>query len=107
MRNEGRDLVERHHDMLYFWLVELQDEEGRRSLSRNRDCLPLEILARKRFLRHEPGSVPISHRRSGREQSVAVREVRVGMDGNRRDLELPFKRPAVQAFDVRKLMHEA
>ena len=56
---------------------------------------------------HDDRPVALAHRGPVGQQAVAIREVRVGVDGQRRDLEAALARPVVEGLDVAQHVLEA
>jgi hypothetical protein len=98
------DLVERGRDRLEIRLVELEGEIGAGERSRNRHALPLHVVACRGAAADESRSVAIPHGSAVREKRVAVAEISVCVNGDRRHLELSAHRALVQRLDVLELV---
>ena len=98
------DLVERHDHRVDVRLVELERQVGGGEEPRDGDLAPAERRARvgrRRLARHQPRAVAVAHRGAGRQQGVPVRQVGVGVDRDRRDLELAAPGALVEASRYR------
>ena len=110
-RYEVLDLIERHDDMPDGWLIQSQREKRGREFaghgyepSRERTS---RTLPRRRFARDEARPVAIANARAMREQGIPVGEIRICMQGDRGDFQLPGQRAPVQRLDVGQLVHVA
>ena len=86
-------------------LIHLEGEVRAGERARNRDALSLYIRADGWLTRHQARSIPVAHGGAMRQQRIPVADVRICMNGNRRDLQLPPQGALVQRFDILKLMH--
>ena len=98
------DLVERGGDRLEVRLVELEGEVCAGEWPGDRDALALHVCACGGGAAHEARSVAIAHGCTVREEGVSVAEVGVGVNGDRRDLELSAHGALVQRLDVLELV---
>ena len=99
------DLVERGGDRDEVRLVELEREIGAWSAVPGwRSAFRFDVSRVCGVERDEARAVPVAHRRAMRKQRVAVAEVGVGVNRDRRDLELAAHRALVEALDVLQLV---
>ena len=97
--NRRLNLVEWQHTIRDAWMEQLQREIRRRQLARDGDGDSVE-RTRTVGLRHHDRPVAVAHACAVRQQGVAVEEVRIGMERDRRHFVAPLEGRAVQALDV-------
>ena len=110
------NLIERHDDVLEFAEEKLEREISARHFARHRDqaaAQPVAHLVRRaadgRALvgRHQHRPVAVAHARAAGQQRVAIAHVGVGVDRDRRDVQLAAQGALVQRLDVLEPMLEA
>ena len=106
------DLIERHDHMPGGGLKQLEREKRRGELTGHGDAHRAGAEGSPRIdgpggTRHDARSVAVPEARAVGEQRVPLSEVRIGVQRDRRDLELAPERAPVQRFDVAQLVDVA
>ena len=98
------NFVERHDGVVellaLFAEPKLQREERARHCARHGDPQRGDRLFRERLARHQHWAIAVAHARAAGQQGVLVAHMRVGMDADRRDVQLAAAGPLVQRLDV-------
>ena len=95
------NLIERDDDVLNRRVEQPQRQKCRRQLAGDRD--PHTVERRRSIgLRDDHRTVAVPHARSVRQQHVAIGEMRVGMERNRRNLVLAIECVTIERLDVRE-----
>src|SRR5258708_15351448 len=98
------DLIERREHRLKIRLVQAKGEVRAGQRTRNGNSLALHGVATGCLARDKARSIAIAHGRAVWEQRVAIAEIRVGVNRDRRNLELSAHGALIERLDVLQLV---